>query len=142
MKYLILLLIATLLYAGNFQRNNDLKVVIDSERKLMWLDNKDTVKLTLSHKEAVPYCEELTYAQFTNWRLPTAEEFETIVDKKNTKTYINKAFRYNVPTGYWAFKAHVRTFWFYADYMNFISGTLYYDNRNKKKFIRCVRDME
>lgn len=142
MKYLVLLLITTLLYAGNLQRNNDLEVVLDSEQKLMWFDTKDAVTLELSHKEAVPYCENSNYAQFTNWRLPTAEEFVTIVDKKNTKTYINKAFRYNVPTGYWALKAHVRTFWFYADYMNFISGTVYYDNRNKKKFIRCVRDIE
>ena len=142
MKYLVLLLIASVLYAGNLQRNSNFGVVIDSEQKLMWIDNKDTVKLQLSHKDAVPYCENLDYAQFTNWRIPTAEEYETIVDKNNTKTYINKTFKYNVPTGYWALKSHVRTFWFYADYMNFISGTVYYDNRNKKKFIRCVRDIE
>jgi len=142
MRYLFLLLITTLLYAGNFKRDNGREVVIDSEQKLMWSDTADNVKLELSHKEAVPYCENMEYAGYTNWRIPTADEFATIVDKKNEKTYIDKTFRYNVPTGYWALKAHVRTFWFYADYMNFVSGTLYYDNRNKNKFIRCVRNIE
>ena len=142
MKYLVLLLITTVLYAGNLTRNRASEVVVDHETKLMWMDNKDTVSVQMSHKKAVPYCEKISFAGYSDWRLPTIEEFATIVDKKNHPLYINKVFRYNVPTGYWALKAHVRTFWFYADYMNFVSGTKYFDNRNKDKFIRCVRDTQ
>lgn len=141
MKYLILLLITTALCANNFKRNNSLGVVVDNQSKLMWMDTLDNAQLQKTHKEAVPYCEELSFAGYSNWRIPTIEEFETIVDKSNEKTYINKNFRFNLPLGYWALKAHFRTFWFYADYMNFVSGTKYYDNRNKEKLIRCVRDM-
>ena len=141
MKYLILFLISTGLFAQELTRNSSLNVVIDKKEKLIWIDNQTSVKLQMSHKKAVPYCEDLTYAGSSSWRVPTIEEFQTIVDKKNLKTYINKAFKYNVPTGYWALDAHIRTFWFYADYMNFVSGTPYYDNRNKKKFIRCVRNI-
>ena len=57
-----------------------------------------------------------------------------------TKNYVNKAFKYNVPDGYWAFKAHWRTLWFNADYMHFVSGTPYFDNRKKKKYVRCVKN--
>ena len=142
MRYLVLLLITTVLFAGNLKRNNASGTVVDSESRLIWMDNKETISLQLSHKDAVPYCESLDFAGDSSWRIPTIEEYETIVDKKNIQTYINKAFKYNVPTGYWALKAHVRTFWFYADYMNFVSGTAYYDNRNKLKFIRCVRDIK
>ncbi len=142
MRYLILLLITTVLFANNLKRDGSLGVVTDSENKLVWIDNKDTIRLELSHKDAVPYCEDLEYAGYASWRLPDIEEFETIVDKKNLKTSINRAFKYNVPFGYWAYKAHMRTFWFYADYMNFVSGTAYYDNRNKNKLVRCVRDLD
>jgi hypothetical protein len=72
--------------------------------------------------------------------LPKIEEYELIVDKKNIKNYINKSFKFNIPDGYWAQKAHWRTLWFYADYMHFISGTAYFDSRHKKKYVRCVRN--
>ncbi len=140
MKYLLLLCIASMLFSANLIRDNSREQVIDETTKLVWMDNIDVVRVQMSHKKAVPYCENLSYAGISTWRIPTLEEFKTIVDKSNEKTYINEAFKYNVPTGYWALKAHVRTFWFYADYMNFVSGTGYYDNRNKDKFIRCVRN--
>jgi len=129
-----------MLFSANLKRDNSREEVLDESTKLVWMDNIDVVRVQMSHKKAVPYCENLSYAGKSTWRIPTLDEFKTIVDKSNEKTYINKAFKYNVPTGYWALKAHIRTFWFYADYMNFVSGTGYYDNRNKDKFIRCVRN--
>ncbi len=122
-------------------RQNSQDVVIDSKRNLMWQDNIDAVKLRLPHDEAQEFCEGLIFAGHTNWRLPDIEEYKTIVDKTNTQSYINYAFKYNLPKGYWAEKAHWRTLWFYADYMNFISGTAYFDSRHKKKYFRCIRDI-
>jgi len=140
MKYLLLLCMTSMLFAANLKRDNSREQVLDESTKLVWMDNIDVIRVQMSHKKAVPYCENLSYAGKSTWRIPTLDEFKTIVDKSNEKTYINEAFKYNVPTGYWALKAHIRTFWFYADYMNFVSGTGYYDNRNKDKFIRCVRN--
>ena len=141
MKYLILLLISiTLANALTLQRNASKEYVYDSQNKLLWTDSMDNIKLQMSHKEAKPYCENLKFAGFSDWRLPHIDEFVLIVDKKNRKNYINKTFKYNQKSGYWAKTAHVRTLWFYADYMNFISGTPYFDNRNVSKFVRCVRD--
>lgn len=141
MKYLLLLIcILTFSLGADLKRNNSTKVVIDFKNNLMWIDDISVLKMKLSHKAATKYCETLSYSEYSNWRLPTIEEFETIVDKKNEKNYILKAFKFNVPDGYWAKRAHWRTFWFYADYMHFISGTPYFDNRDKEKYIRCVRD--
>lgn len=139
--FLLMLMCIASLYAASISRDNGNEVVMDYDNNLMWIDNKDTVTKRFSHKEAEPYCETLLYAGYTNWRLPTIEELTTIVDKRNKKSYINTAFRYNQPKGYWALKAHLRTFWFYADFMNFVSGTPYFDNRNVYKFVRCVRTM-
>lgn len=128
--------------ALQLKRDRSNNVVIDNENRLMWMDGIENVKLMMSHKEAEPYCEELSYAGYSDWRLPHIDEFELIVDKKNERNYINRKFRYNQKAGYWAETAHFRTFWFYADYMHFISGTPYYDNRDKDKFVRCVRDIK
>ncbi len=62
MKYL--LFVSTLLFAQNLKRDSSLEVVIDYENKLVLMDNKQTVRLQLSHKDAVPYCEKLSYADY------------------------------------------------------------------------------
>ena len=140
MKYLFLLIAIISFSDARIYRDNSREVVIDSDSKMMWQDDVSVVKVLLSHEEADSYCKKLAYRSFNDWRLPAIEEFELIVDKENIKNYINNAFKYNVPDGYWAFKAHWRTLWFNADYMHFVSGTPYFDNRKKKKYVRCVKN--
>ena len=140
MKYLLLVIAFLSFLDARIYRDSTREVVIDDSSKLMWLDDISVVKTLKDHDVAEVYCKDLQYKGLNNWRLPAIEEFELIVDKKNTKNYINKAFKYNVPDGYWALKAHWRTLWFYADYMHFISGTAYYDSRHKTKYVRCVRN--
>jgi hypothetical protein len=140
MKYLLLLMAFLSFLDARIYRDSTREVVIDDKSKLMWQDDISVINTLKEHDTAETYCKNLQYIGLTNWRLPKIEEFELIVDKKNTKNYINKAFKYNVPDGYWASKAHWRTLWFYADYMHFISGTAYYDSRHKEKYIRCVRN--
>ena len=140
MKYLFVLLVFFSLLDARIYRDSGKEVVIDDVEKLMWLDNISVIKTLKNHEDATKYCNDLTYAGYNNWRLAKISEFELIVDKTNTKTYINRAFKFNVPDGYWAYKAHWRTFWYYADYMNFVSGTPYYDYRKTKKYVRCIRD--
>ncbi len=142
MKYILFFLLSNLLFANNLLRKNTIAIVIDKQNKLMWIDDISVLKVQITHKKVQNYCLTLKKSNYSNWRVPTIKELKLIVDKTNEKTYINKAFKYNVPSGYWALKAHWRTFWFYADYMNFISGTAYFDNRDKKKYIRCVRNIK
>ena len=140
MKYLILFLIFVSLLDAQIYRKSS-KVVVDTNAKLMWVDDISVVKVLKTHDEAIDYCEQLSFAGYSNWRIPKIEEFELIVDKKNFKNYIKKAFKYNVPDGYWAQKSHWRTLWFYADYMHFVSGTAYFDSRHKNKYVRCIRNI-
>ena len=142
MKFLIVCLVFLSLLEAKMHRKSSIQVVIDNNTKLMWVDDMSAYKLSKTHEETTNYCKELIYAGYSNWRIPEIEEFKTIVYKKNTKNYINYAFKYNVPDGYWAQQAHWRTFWFNADYMHFVSGTAYYDGRHKKKYVRCVRDIK
>lgn len=143
MKFILLVVsFCIFLSAKDTVRFSTTNIVKDFKNKLIWVDDKTTVTIKQSHKEAEPYCENLVHAGLRNWRLPDIKELQTIVDKKNDITYIIKEFKYALPDQYWAIKAHARTFWFYADYMHFISGTPYYDNRNKKIYVRCVSSMK
>ena len=139
MRIISLVLLLTSLMFAKIYRNTTTEVVIDETNKLVWVDDETNLLNRLTHEQATQYCQNLNHANYTDWRLPTLEEFETIVDKKNKINYIKSAFRYNHNTGYWADRALWRTLWFYADYMHFVSGTAYYDSRHKKKFVRCVR---
>ena len=140
MKYLILFLVFVSLMDAQIYRKSS-EIVVDTNAKLMWVDDISVVKVLKTHDDAITYCEQLSFAGYSNWRIPKIEEFELIVDKKNYKNYINKAFKYNVPDGYWAEESHWRTLWFYADYMHFVSGTAYFDSRHKNKYVRCVRNI-
>ena len=139
MKFLAIVLVLFTFLDANIFRKANIEVVLDTKNNLMWVDDTSVIKVKKTHEDATAYCEELIFAGYSNWRIPELEEFETIVNKNNYKNYIKKAFKYNVPDGYWARKAHWRTLWFYADYMHFISGTPYYDSRHKTKYVRCVR---
>lgn len=140
MKYLLLVLVFLSLLDARIYRDNTKQVVLDDVTKLMWVDDISVIKNLMDHYEAEEYCNNLSFLNFSDWRLADIDEFETIVFKKNVRTNVNSAFKYNVPDGYWAFKAHWRTLWFNADYMHFVSGTPYFDNRKKKKYVRCVKN--
>jgi hypothetical protein len=140
MKYLVLVFLFVCVVNAKIYRQHNIEVVVDTNNSLMWVDNITNIKILRIHEDAISYCKNLTHAGYSNWRIPKLKEFEYIVEKRNPKTYINYAFKYNLPTGYWAKRAHWRTLWFYADYMHFVSGTKYFDSRHKKKYVRCVRD--
>ena len=140
MKYLLLLLVFLSFVDAKIYRDGSREIVLDDEVNLMWIDNISVIKNLMDHDEAEKYCQSLQYGGFSGWRLPHIEEYELIVDKKNFKNYVNRAFKYNVPDGYWASTAHWRTLWYNADYMHFVSGTPYFDNRKTKKYVRCVRN--
>ena len=140
MKYLLLLFVFLSFVDAKIYRDGSKDVVLDDESRLMWVDDISVIKTLMNHDEAEKYCQKLSFLGFSDWRLAHIEEFERIVYKKNTKTNIHFAFKYNVPDGYWASTAHWRTLWYNADYMHFVSGTPYFDNRKTKKYIRCVRN--
>jgi|GEM_PF-923941 len=50
----------------------------DPSNNLCWQNPQP--ELTKSSSDAVTYCENLTWATFTNWRLPTISELRTIVE--------------------------------------------------------------
>jgi hypothetical protein len=144
MKLLLLtLLLSSIIFGAKLTRSGE--YVIDDQNKLMWQDNYDTVKIRLSQPEAIEYCENLSFAGFSDWHLPSSDEYKTIIDlTRKDELMINHAFKYILPEDYWANdRTWLRNFGRYGYFVFFKSGTIYYQNRFAyKKFVRCVRTLK
>lgn len=143
MKILTLLTLLTLvLFASKLTRSGN--YIIDDQNKLIWQDVKDNIKILLSQEDAINYCTNLSLSGFSDWRLPTTEEYQTIIDKKRiaSQPKINKAFKYAKQDDYWARnRTWLRNFGRYGYYVFFKSGTIYYQNRTYPKYVRCIRGL-
>jgi len=144
MKIFALLCIVTaVLFATKLTKSGD--YVIDDQNKLMWQDTKDNIRTSLTQERAIEYCKNLSLKGFKDWKLPTSEHYETIIDKTRRKEQpmINKAFKYTKRDAYWTSdRTWVRNFGKYGYYVLFKSGTIYYQNRTYEKYVRCVRDIK
>ena len=127
----------------NFVKKGD--VVIDKDRKLMWQDDKAVINNKMTWQQARKYCKNLNLAGFSDWRLPTIQELNTIIDSDRYNPAIAKEFK-NVRSKwyewYWT-----NTFCADNSYrawkLNFYDGydfNLY--NKNKNGYVRCVRKIK
>ena len=90
------------------------------------------------YSQAVNFCENLELENFSDWRLPTPEEFATIIDYGRTPAINTDIF--SVP------KSLVRNFWTQTAsasggkiwYVDFTKGSTELDDDNAK-LVRCVR---
>lgn len=139
----ILLIITNFLLANKLTKSGD--YVIDDANKLMWQDTYDNVKNRYTQDEAIEYCQNLVLSGYSNWYLPTTDNYKTIIDKTRVKEelMINKAFKFVLPEKYWTSdRTWIRNFGLYGYFVFFKSGAIYYQNRSYKKFVRCVREIK
>lgn len=93
---------------AGFSRDDRLEVVKDDIYRLMWQDQQfmdssatvfplsamgDKYNNPMTYAEAVKYCENLTFAHYDDWRLPTINELLSIADDTRFNPAINKAFK-------------------------------------------------
>lgn len=106
---------------------------------LMWQDNKETEILTMNWDDAKKYCSHLSLVGFNDWRLPSKEELESIVDKAREPS-IKKDFKFVSSSSYYWSSAFV------AGYSNVVAWNVYFFNGNSGNnlkgyngYVRCVR---
>lgn len=158
---------------AGFSKDIRLGVVKDDVYKLMWQDDvykpmrqdsygkgmsplvipsieeQNSHDKLVTYAEAVRYCDDLNFAGFDDWRLPTVNELLSITDDTRVKPAINKAFK-NV-----AYETNDKGEKIYGLYwsstgraddssrawmVDFWSGGVGWNDVSNRGFVRCVRD--
>ena len=118
------------------QTISDQKVVVDRNTGLMW-QQKIPVK-KFSWESAVSYCNDLSYAEYSDWRLPNPKELLTIVDNSKNDPAIDETYFPDTPDSH---------FWSSSVYVAASGNAWGLDIRGKFEFfeksgthyVRCVR---
>jgi hypothetical protein len=88
--------------SNSFFDNGD-GTVTDHNTGLMW--QQDTAPGTYNWQQALSYCENLTLADYNDWRLPDVNELQSLVEYSRLNPAIDPVFSNTVSTlsfGYWS----------------------------------------
>ncbi len=83
----------------SFTNNND-GTITDNNTGLMWM--QDAAVNKMNWEAALRYCETLTFATYSDWRLPNAKELRSIVDYNNNSPADIIYFPDTVDTFHWS----------------------------------------
>jgi hypothetical protein len=121
---------------GNFTDNGD-DTVTDYNTELMWQQGEGGKKVW---EDALIYCEDLSLAEYDDWRLPNRNELNSIIDYKLYSPAIDKNFFPGATaSSYWSSTTYAydsSVAWdVIFDYGNVYNGS----NKSVSNYVRCVR---
>jgi len=143
-----------------FTRDNSKEVVTDNIRGLMWEDdsvvssvtrqwltdnnydaciNNSSLCLNVSGDTAVGYCENLSFAGYEDWRLPSRKELQTLVDYSRKDPAINSTFINTSSRDYLTVTTYANDNNNSVWSIHFYTGRQYYIRKNSASYVRCVR---
>lgn len=120
----------------DFERDNATNIVTDNLNGLMWQDN--AVGSTMTWADAGTTCDNLSLGGYDDWRLPSIDELESIVDFGRVNPAINSVFVNTASFYYWSSTSNV----YNTDYawdVDFNHGNTNAFNKNFNLYARCVR---
>jgi hypothetical protein len=121
---------------GNYFDNND-GTITDTTTGLMW--QAATAQGEYTWQEALDYVDNLNsggYLGYTDWRLPTRNELQSLVDY--SRHGLPTTFPNTVASSYWSSTA-VAGYTDYAWYVFFGNGYVYYGDKSYYYYVRAVR---
>jgi hypothetical protein len=111
--------------------------VTDTGSGLMW--QKATPPGTYKWQNALSYCENLSFAGYSDWRLPNRNELQSLVDYSRYNPAIDPLLASNtVPYNYWSSTTYTGSMDF-VWLVYFGSGNVGYEPRTGSYEMRCVR---
>ncbi len=139
MKIVILVIMSATILMASFTREGVL--VHDTKLKLIWQDDNATKTTRLNYLDAKEYCKNLSLEGKDDWRLPTIQELQSIVDFRRYKPAINEVFKNTTPRLYWSktlYSGDKNRAW----YLFFYDGRSHYYLHSNDSYVRCVRDKD
>jgi len=129
---LFLLLLASL---------NAKDVIYDTSTSLLWQDAYANDEFSLTYKEAQDYCADLVVEEYKDFRLPTLNELQSIIDYKNYKPAIIKGFRHVGNETYWTTTPYANDY-DYVWTINFKKGARDVKAKHYDRNVRCVQKVK
>ena len=122
--------------------------VTDNRTGLMWVKDGNSAGCndgtTLTWEQALTFCEGLSYAGYSDWRLPNVRELDSIVKCEGPAPFINGTYFLNtVSDWYWTSTTYVpdttRALAVYLDSGFLFSGTVTGVDKTFGNYVRPVR---
>ncbi len=124
---------------ASFSRDGTNNVVTDSTTGLIWQDDADAKNLEHNWSAAISYCEHLTLAGRTDWRLPSVNELWGLSDRSKSGPALPVAFvNYDNTNSYWSSTVNVNELNTSWD-VNVYDGNGFKKNWVEQNSVRCVR---
>ena len=122
---------------SDFTTSSDGKTVTDARTGLMWQKEYVADK---SWQQALKYCEDSTYASYSDWRLPNKNELASLVNyEKSVSPY---SYFPDMPSDFfWSSSTYVGLT-DYAWSVRFDSGGVLYRSKTYTNFVYCVRNAD
>ena len=120
---------------GGYADNGD-GTVTDTSTELMWQKASSSNK---TWEQALAYCEGLSFGGYTDWRLPTVKELQSLADYSRYYPAINITyFPDTAASWYWSSTTYVY-YTYYAWYVHFANGYVPNPNKYYAGYVRAVR---
>ena len=142
-KSIFILSVYALLACGSFSHagyiDNGDGTVTDTGTGLMW--QQATALREHTWKQAISYCEHVSLAGYSDWRLPTFKELQSIVDYSIAQPgpTINTAYFSNTVASYYWSSTTCAYDTNHAWYVDFSYGIVYSNNKTYGYCVRAVR---
>jgi len=102
MRLFALMLGFAQLFAAELLRDDSSNVVVDRENGLMWQDDSRAAAGKVSWSEALKRCETLDLGGYSDWRLPSRDELDSLADDSRFEHGIYPQFDSVGSGGYWS----------------------------------------
>lgn len=109
------------------------KIVTDATTGLIWTKAYNSPATWIN---ALSYCENMSYAKSTDWRLPNIEELKTLIDSGSQSPA--SSFPGITSSEVWS-SSSARNDAAIAWYVSFVDGEVNYTGKANTKYARCVR---
>jgi hypothetical protein len=127
----------SLLLLGSLLNAQD-GITYDSSSGLLWQDNKQVSKKLFTYEQAEQFCANLVIGEYSDFRVPSIYELQSIVDYRFHNPALLKGFKHSASNDYWSATPYAYR---KGDYwtIDFKKGTTEPTGERYSKNLRCVQ---